>query len=95
MMTLHGYSLIEAMPGHYSPHACVHDWILEYLIGKFDVALFGLAMHCIALSASQKNASKSHGISLQAFIASLTVSFCLFMTELIIFICARNFVKQI
>ena len=48
MMTLHGYSLIEAMPGHYSLHACVHDWVLEYLIGKFDVALFGLAMHCIA-----------------------------------------------
>ena len=48
MMTLHSYSLIEAMPGHYSLHACVHDWVLEYLIGKFAVALFGLAMHCIA-----------------------------------------------
>ncbi|CAL8581619.1 hypothetical protein XPA_007308 [Xanthoria parietina] len=29
MATLHGYSLIEAMPGHYSLHACVHDWVLE------------------------------------------------------------------
>ena len=48
MTTLHGYSLIEAMPGHYSLHACVHDWVLEYLIGKFDITLFGLAMHCIA-----------------------------------------------
>ena len=48
MMTLHGYALIEAMPGHYSLHACVHEWVLEYLIGKFDVALSGLAMHCIA-----------------------------------------------
>lgn len=27
MATLHGYSLIEAMPGHYSLHACVHDWV--------------------------------------------------------------------
>ncbi|KAI4227193.1 MAG: hypothetical protein L6R40_008222 [Gallowayella cf. fulva] len=48
MATLHSYSLIEAMPGHYSLHACVHDWILGYLISKFDMALFGLAMHCIA-----------------------------------------------
>ena len=48
MATLHGYSLIEAMPGHYSLHACVHDWVLEYLIGRFDMTLFGLAIHCIA-----------------------------------------------
>ncbi|KAL8888834.1 MAG: hypothetical protein Q9215_003786 [Flavoplaca cf. flavocitrina] len=48
MGTLHGYSLIEAMPGHYSLHACVHDWVLKYLIGKFDIALFGLAIHCVA-----------------------------------------------
>ncbi|KAI4225787.1 MAG: hypothetical protein L6R40_008348 [Gallowayella cf. fulva] len=48
MATLHGYSLIEAMPGYYSLHACVHDWVLEYLIGKIDIALFGLAMHCVA-----------------------------------------------
>lgn len=48
MATLHGYSLIEAMPGHYSLHACVHDWVLEYLIGKFDMTLFDLAIHCIA-----------------------------------------------
>ncbi|KAL8809435.1 MAG: hypothetical protein Q9223_007928, partial [Gallowayella weberi] len=47
MATLHGYSLIEAMPGHYSLHACVHDWVLEYLIGKIDIALFGLAIHCV------------------------------------------------
>ncbi|KAL9026309.1 MAG: hypothetical protein Q9180_007502 [Flavoplaca navasiana] len=48
MRTLRGYSLIEAMPGHYSLHACVHDWVLEYLIGKIDIALFGLAIHCVA-----------------------------------------------
>ncbi|KAL8980508.1 MAG: hypothetical protein Q9177_005861 [Variospora cf. flavescens] len=48
MATLHGYSLIEAMPGHYSLHTCVHDWVLEYLIGKIDIALFGLAIHCVA-----------------------------------------------
>jgi tetratricopeptide (TPR) repeat protein len=48
MATLHGYSLIEAMPGHYSLHACVHDWVLECLIGNFDITLFGLATHCIA-----------------------------------------------
>ncbi|KAL8978289.1 MAG: hypothetical protein Q9205_006094 [Flavoplaca limonia] len=48
MATLHGYSLIEAMPGYYSLHACVHDWVLKYLIGKFDLALFGLAIHCVA-----------------------------------------------
>ena len=46
MATLHSYSLIEAMPGHYSLHACVHDWVLKYLIGKIDIALFGLAIHC-------------------------------------------------
>ena len=48
-----------------------------------------------ALSASQQKASESHGISLQTFLASLTVSSCLFMTELIIFIGVRNLVKQI
>ncbi|KAL9035319.1 MAG: hypothetical protein Q9214_006638, partial [Letrouitia sp. 1 TL-2023] len=50
MATLHSYSLIEAMPGHYSLHTCVHDWILGYLISKFDMALFGLATHCVARS---------------------------------------------
>ncbi|KAI4086028.1 MAG: hypothetical protein L6R37_008451, partial [Teloschistes peruensis] len=48
MAILHGYSLIEAIPGHYSLHACVHDWVLEYLIYEVDIALFGLAIHCIA-----------------------------------------------
>ena len=48
MATLHGYSLIEAIPGYYSLHACVYNWVLEYLIGKIDIALFGLAMHCVA-----------------------------------------------
>ncbi|KAL8976675.1 MAG: hypothetical protein Q9205_007369, partial [Flavoplaca limonia] len=48
MATLHSYSLIEAILGHYSLHACVHDWVLEYLIGKIDIALFGLALHCVA-----------------------------------------------
>ena len=48
-----------------------------------------------ALSASQKKAAESHGISLQTFLASLTVSFCLFSTQLIIFLCVRNFVKEI
>ena len=47
MMILHNYSLIETMSSHYNFHACVHDWILKYLIDKFDVALFDLAMHCI------------------------------------------------
>ena len=48
MTTLRGCSLIEAMPDYYSLHACVYDWVLEYLIDKFDMTLFGLAMHCIA-----------------------------------------------
>ncbi|KAL8742599.1 MAG: hypothetical protein Q9190_004939 [Brigantiaea leucoxantha] len=48
MATLHSYSLIEAMPGVYSLHACVHDWVWRYLIGEFDLALFRLATHCIA-----------------------------------------------
>ena len=48
--TLHGYSLVEAMPGFYSLHTCVHDWVLRYLISEFDVALFGLATRCIALN---------------------------------------------
>ncbi|KAL8762032.1 MAG: hypothetical protein Q9194_007619, partial [Teloschistes cf. exilis] len=55
MATLHSYSLIEAMPGHYSLHTCVHDWILGYLISKFDMALFGLAMHCIAQNVAWKS----------------------------------------
>ncbi|KAI4276069.1 MAG: hypothetical protein LQ337_002737 [Flavoplaca oasis] len=54
MATLHSYSLIEAMPGHYSLHACVHDWVLKYLIGKFDIALFGLAMHCVAQNVARE-----------------------------------------
>ena len=48
MATLHGYSLIETMSGHYSLHACVHDWVLEHLISEFDTTLFGLATRCIA-----------------------------------------------
>ena len=48
MAILHRYSLIETMPGYYSLHACVHDWVLEYLIRKVDITLFGLAMHCVA-----------------------------------------------
>ena len=48
MATLHSYSLIEAMPGAYSLHACVHDWVLRYLISEFDIALFGLATRCVA-----------------------------------------------
>ena len=47
MATLHSYSLIEAITGLYSLHACVHDWVLEYLIGKIDIALFGLAIHYV------------------------------------------------
>ncbi|KAL8763809.1 MAG: hypothetical protein Q9203_006603 [Teloschistes exilis] len=50
MRTLHGYSLVEAMPGLYSLHTCVHDWVLRYLISEFDIALFGLATHCVAQS---------------------------------------------
>ena len=48
MATLHSYSLIEAVPGLYSLHTCVHDWVLKYLIGKIDIALFGLAIYYIA-----------------------------------------------
>ena len=48
MATLHGYSLIETMSGHYSLHRCVHDWVLEHLIGEFDTTLFGLATYCVA-----------------------------------------------
>ena len=48
--TLHGYSLVKAMPGFYSLHTYVHDWVLRYLISEFDVALFGLATRCIALN---------------------------------------------
>lgn len=47
MAILHGYSLIKAMPGQYSLHACVHNWVLEYLIGEVEIALFGLAMDCV------------------------------------------------
>ena len=50
MATLHSYSLVEAMPGLYSLHTCVHDWVLRYLISEFDIALFGLATHCVAQS---------------------------------------------
>ena len=48
MATLHGYSLIETMSGHYSLHTCVHDWVLENLIGKLNITLAGLAMRCVA-----------------------------------------------
>ena len=50
MATLHSYSLVEAMPGVYSLHACVYDWVLRYLIGEFDMVLFELAMCCVARS---------------------------------------------
>ncbi|KAL9607687.1 MAG: hypothetical protein Q9167_007423 [Letrouitia subvulpina] len=50
MATLYSHSLIEAMPGYYSLHTCVYNWILGYLIGEFDMALFGLATHYVARS---------------------------------------------
>lgn len=55
---LHGYSLIEAMPGHYSLYACVHNWVLECLIGNFDIILFGLAMPCIAQNVASDSMPK-------------------------------------
>ena len=48
MAILHSYSLVETMPGAYSLHTCVHDWVLRYLISEFDIDLFRLAMRCIA-----------------------------------------------
>ena len=48
MATLYSYSLIEAMLGPYSLHACVHDWVLRYLINEFNIALFSLATRYIA-----------------------------------------------
>ena len=48
MATFHNYSLIETIPGFYNFHACVHDWVLKYLINEFDIVLFGLTAHCVA-----------------------------------------------
>jgi tetratricopeptide (TPR) repeat protein len=50
MAILHSYSLVEARPGSYSLHACVHDWTLEYLDRNFNDELCVLAIHCIAQS---------------------------------------------
>jgi tetratricopeptide (TPR) repeat protein len=50
MAILHSYSLVEARPGSYSLHACVHDWTLEYLNRDFNDELCVLAIHCIAQS---------------------------------------------
>jgi tetratricopeptide (TPR) repeat protein len=50
MAILHSYSLIEARPGSYSLHACVHDWTLEYLNRDVNDELCVLAIHCIAQS---------------------------------------------
>lgn len=46
--TLYSYSLIKAVPGLYSLHIYVYNWVLRYLIGKIDIALFGLAIYYIA-----------------------------------------------
>ena len=48
MAILHSYSLIKAVPGLYSLYTCVYNWVLRYLIGKIDIALFGLAIYYIA-----------------------------------------------
>jgi tetratricopeptide (TPR) repeat protein len=52
MGKLQEYSLVEvevdAQPGQYSLHTCVHDWTLECLNCKIDGELHGLAVHCIA-----------------------------------------------
>jgi hypothetical protein len=48
MAKLHDYSLVEALPGHYSVHACVHDWVWGYLNGEFQMELFCLAIQCVA-----------------------------------------------
>jgi tetratricopeptide (TPR) repeat protein len=50
MAILHSYSLVEARPGSYSLHACVHDWTLGYLNRNFNDELCVLAIHCIAQS---------------------------------------------
>ena len=55
MATLYSYSLIEAVPGLYSLYTYVHDWVLRYLIGKIDIALFGLAIYYIAQNVASES----------------------------------------
>jgi tetratricopeptide (TPR) repeat protein len=54
MGKLQEYSLVEvevdAQPGQYGLHTCVHDWALEYLNREVDGELYGLAVHCVAAS---------------------------------------------
>ena len=47
MAKLHDYSLIEALPDHYSVHAYVNDWVLGYLNDEFQMELFCLTIHCV------------------------------------------------
>lgn len=48
MAKLHDYSLVEGLPGHYSVHACMHDWVSGYLNREFQIELFCLAIECVA-----------------------------------------------
>ena len=47
---LHDYSLVEVQAGSYSLHACVHDWVLEFLNRRSDDKLYRLAVRCIGRS---------------------------------------------
>lgn len=76
MTTLRGYSLIEAMSNHYSLHTCVHDWILEYQIGKFDIALFRLAAHCIAQNVAWNSTPESWLINRRLNHHALRLEYC-------------------
>ncbi|KAF7511865.1 hypothetical protein GJ744_003098 [Endocarpon pusillum] len=55
MAKLHDYSLVEALPGHYSVHAYVHDWVSSYLNGEFQMELFCLAIECVTQNIKQES----------------------------------------
>ena len=76
MATLHSYSLIEAVPGLYSLYTCVYNWVLRYLISKIDIALFGLAIYCIAQNIASESTPEYSLINSRLNYHALRIEHC-------------------
>ena len=64
------------MPGYYSLYACVYNWILEHLIGKIDITLFGLAMHCVAQNVAGESEPEYSVVNSRLNHYALRIEYC-------------------
>jgi hypothetical protein len=70
------YLLIEALPGHYSVHACVHDWVWGYLNGEFQMKLFCLAIECVAQNVKKESEPEFWLVNGRLIHHALRIDYC-------------------